>query len=122
MAQQTVSFGSFTGGDHTAYPPPTTFSTFVMWPLGYYQRLTTGAGETYDVYFDTASPPTHEIFQGITLPTCNPGTLAKDTTYYWQVVAHSGLGPAPSPVWQFTTAPPRRPPCAMSPPETPATR
>ena len=46
------------------------------------------------MYFDTASPPTHEIFQGIASPTCNPGTLAKDTTYYWQVVAHSGLGPA----------------------------
>ena len=106
LANDSTSFGSVLGGGRIqSYPPPATTSNPGVSPYGaYYQRVTTGA-ETYDVYFDTASPPTHRIVQGIQQTTSNPGALANNTTYYWQVVAHNGLVAAPSPVWQFATVP-----------------
>ena len=63
-----------------------------------------GDSLTYDIYFDTKSPPVEKVSDDQTETTFNPGTLMVETTYYWQVVAkdeHStstaGL------VWQFTT-------------------
>jgi len=59
----------------------------------------------------------HEVFLGtdpcalasiykFTEPTCDPGTLLKDTTYYWQVKEY---GPPPKtalgPIWSFSTVP-----------------
>jgi hypothetical protein len=58
---------------------------------------------TYDVYFGTSStPPLVSNNQSGTA--YDPGTLANNTTYYWQIVAtdsHAGL--ATGPVWDFTT-------------------
>jgi C1A family cysteine protease len=58
---------------------------------------------TYDVYFGTSStPPLVSNDQSGTA--YDPGTLANNTTYYWQIVAtdnHAGL--TTGPVWDFTT-------------------
>ena len=39
----------------------------------------------YDVYFDTVNPPTTLIASNLILATYNPGVLANNTTYYWQI-------------------------------------
>jgi hypothetical protein len=58
---------------------------------------------TYDVYFGTATPPAL-VSGGQTAATYDPGLLAVDTTYYWQVVAWDEHGLSSSgPVWSFLT-------------------
>jgi glycoprotein endo-alpha-1,2-mannosidase len=62
----------------------------------------TGAASR-DVYFGTSSPGT---FQGNqTAVTFNPGTLAKNTTYYWRIDEHTAAGTVTGDVWSFTTVP-----------------
>lgn len=58
---------------------------------------------SWNVYFGTtASPP----FQTATASrSFNPGTLAANTDYYWQVIATTPGGPVASDVWRFRTAP-----------------
>ncbi|MFQ5856857.1 MAG: M4 family metallopeptidase [Anaerolineae bacterium] len=58
---------------------------------------------TYDVYLDTVNPPVTLVCSGVAAPGCAPGTLALNTTYYWQVVADDGTSVSTGPVWQFTT-------------------
>ncbi|RME43485.1 MAG: peptidase M4 family protein, partial [Chloroflexi bacterium] len=62
-----------------------------------------GDAVTYDVYLDTTNPPATLACSGITTPTCAPGSLALNTTYYWQVAASDGTHVSTGPVWQFTT-------------------
>lgn len=67
----------------------------------------TGHGEpdSYDLYFDTADPPTNLEATGLTSPTYDPGELDPGETYYWKVVSKkSGESDATSDVWSFTTA------------------
>ena len=60
---------------------------------------------TYDVYFGTNPVPGSAELQGSTPTNAWPlARLATATTYYWQVVASSGLLQVSGPVWQFTTA------------------
>ena len=60
-----------------------------------------GATDSSDVYFGTSNPPP---LAGSTAGlTYNPGTLASNQTYYWQVVARNLAGSATSAIWSFTT-------------------
>ncbi len=58
---------------------------------------------TYDVLFDTNATPTAAVCNDTELPACDPGALASDTTYYWQVIAKNPAGETAGPVWSFTT-------------------
>ncbi len=58
---------------------------------------------TYDVFFGTDSPPTTLLCEDLSGPMCDPGPLAENTTYHWQVVATNQAGSTPGPVWSFTT-------------------
>jgi len=58
---------------------------------------------TNDVYFGTNPTPTAaELVSNTTNQSWALPLLAPQTTYYWQIVAHS-VGDAVGPVWQFTT-------------------
>lgn len=60
---------------------------------------------TYDVYMDTAAPPTTLVCSDVDAQECDPSAaLAFCTTYHWQVVAKNACGDtAAGPVWSFTT-------------------
>ena len=59
---------------------------------------------TYDVYFDTESPPVEKVSDDQAETTFDPGTLMVETTYYWQVIAKDEHGASTAGlVWQFTT-------------------
>jgi hypothetical protein len=62
-------------------------------------------GTVYDVYFGTENPPTTLICESLASPECDPGALASDTTYYWQICATNPIGTTVGDVWSFTTAP-----------------
>jgi pectate lyase len=56
---------------------------------------------SWDVYFGTASSPSFRTNKAAR--TFNPGTLAADTDYYWQVVAHTASGSITSDLWRLHT-------------------
>jgi len=56
---------------------------------------------TYDVYLGTTSPT--DLVCSSVSNSCDPGTLAEDTTYKWQVVTKNPGGETLGPVWSFTT-------------------
>jgi len=58
---------------------------------------------TYNVYLGTNPATMTLIATNLTQTTCNPYTLAFNTTYYWQVVASNVVGSIAGPVWTFTT-------------------
>lgn len=62
-----------------------------------------GLTSSYDVYFGTTSPP--PFHHNMTGKYWDPGVLAKETTYYWKVVAKDSHGTSASPVRSFTTIP-----------------
>ena len=66
---------------------------------------------TYDIYFgNTATPP--QVATGQTETTYNPGTLEKNTEYFWKIVAHDDhSNTTEGIVWNFTTVnlPPESP-------------
>jgi Zn-dependent metalloprotease len=62
-----------------------------------------GEAVTYDVLLGTSGPPTDLICDDVSAAACDIGPLEFGTTYTWQVVAQGLNGPAPGPVWSFTT-------------------
>jgi hypothetical protein len=62
--------------------------------------------QRYDVYFGTDNPPTAMIGTNLTEMTCDPGSLAANTTYFWKVVAKNADARTEGPVWSFATAGP----------------
>lgn len=61
-----------------------------------------GAPTSYDVYFDTSTPPGFVVNQASS--PYDPGTMAYSTTYYWQIIPKNGDGDATGcPIWSFTT-------------------
>ena len=58
----------------------------------------------FDVYLDTASPPTVMVDTRLSLPFSSP-TLTSGTTYYWKVKGkdYSSGKTVESEIWQFTT-------------------
>jgi hypothetical protein len=65
---------------------------------------------SYDVHFGTTTTPPlvgHSSASNFALD-----TLSYSTTYYWQIVAQTGVTPLAGPVWSFTTE--------LQPPEAPS--
>ncbi len=59
---------------------------------------------TFDVYFGTNPKPGAAELQGTTSETSwSLTSLAKNTTYYWQIVTHDANGTTPGPIWSFKT-------------------
>jgi hypothetical protein len=57
----------------------------------------------YDVRFGTTNPPPQVSSSQVTA-TYSPGSLAANTTYFWQILARNSAGTTTGPVWSFTTA------------------
>jgi formylglycine-generating enzyme required for sulfatase activity len=64
-----------------------------------------GDAVEYDVYFEAGdSSPDVLVSEDQAGTTYTPGTLAANTTYYWQIIATDGYGwSSASAVWRFTT-------------------
>jgi hypothetical protein len=62
-----------------------------------------GKAASYDVYFGPSTPPPL-VSTGQSTATYTPPDLVSRTMYYWQIVAHNGVGSTTGPVWTFTTA------------------
>lgn len=58
---------------------------------------------TFDVLFDTTSPPQTPICTDIADTVCQPPALSPQTTYFWQVFTDDGVHVVPGPIWSFTT-------------------
>lgn len=84
-------------------PVPTDAATGVLQT----QVLSWAAGTfatQYDVYFEAANPPTALVSANQAGLSYNPGTLAPNTTFFWQVIPKNAGGSATGcPVWSFTT-------------------
>ena len=62
---------------------------------------------TYDVYFETTTPPTTKVSSNQSVTTYDPGTMNYDTKYYWQIIAWDNHNASNSSlIWDFTTASP----------------
>jgi len=58
---------------------------------------------TYDVYFDTDTPPSKKVSEQ-SRNSFDPGTLSYNTAYYWKIVAWDNHDASTSgPIWSFTT-------------------
>jgi hypothetical protein len=57
---------------------------------------------SYDVKFGTTNTPP-QVATGQAAASYAPA-LAASTTYFWQIVAHNGVGATTGPLWSFTTA------------------
>lgn len=69
-----------------------------------------GGPYTFNVLLDTVTPPVNQIETGIAVTTADPGTLAFETPYYWQVIAIDGSNNEyPSDIWSYTTIVPQCP-------------
>jgi hypothetical protein len=60
-------------------------------------------GVTYDLYFDTVSPPAAKVATDLPEASYTP-TLQAGLTYYWQVVARNPAGQTAGPTWSFQVA------------------
>ena len=69
---------------------------------------------SYDVKFGTTNPPP-TVASGQSAASYTPA-LAAGTTYFWQIVAHNGVGSTSGAVWSFTTAAGPQPPAAPASP------
>ena len=59
---------------------------------------------SYDVYFDTATPPTALVSETQLSEEFDPGVLDPLTPYYWKIVSEDHFGlTTDGPVWSFTT-------------------
>jgi hypothetical protein len=65
--------------------------------------LDIGCAITYDVYLGTSPGSLSLVCADSPVPTCDPGSLACCTTYYWKVVAKNCCGLTEGPIWSFVT-------------------
>jgi hypothetical protein len=112
----TGSEWSFTTADAACIDPPTSacdpspvassidisINANVSWGCGV--SVCPGLTPFYDIYFGT--DPTPGFRFTTSAKTWDPGVLAYNTTYYWQIVTVDGNGTTIGPVWSFTTEEP----------------
>ena len=92
-------------------PSPADTSTGVSTTTKLTWTAVTGA-TSYDVYFGTTSSPPKKAT--VTTTSYSPGTLSKNTKYYWQIIPKNACGSASGcSVWSFTTC--ALPGCASNP-------
>src|SRR5579863_263851 len=58
---------------------------------------------SYDVFFGVFSNPS--LVTNTVSTSYSPGTLKSNSTYFWQIVAKTSGGSAPSPIFSFSTGP-----------------
>jgi len=68
----------------------------LSWKAGFYASM-------HEVFFGTDPCSLDSICNMAGEPTCDPGTLFKDTTYYWQVEEYYQGQKHLGPIWSFTT-------------------
>jgi len=74
---------------------------------------------TYDLYFDTMTPPALAN-SGLISASFDPGTMASGTKYYWKIVSWDNHGTSTAgPIWDFTTAGTNNPPNTPNNPNPP---
>jgi len=62
-----------------------------------------GETVTYDLFFDTVTPPATQVITDGDSINFEPGVLDYDSTYYWQVFAKDTYGnTSEGPIWSFT--------------------
>jgi hypothetical protein len=82
------------------YPANLAINADVRYPLTWQAGATEPT--SYDVFFGTSSPPPFVGNQST--KSFNPGTMACETQYYWQIVPKNAYGDAANcPIWSFTT-------------------
>jgi hypothetical protein len=81
-------------------PSPSTGSTGIS--MGSTLTWNAPGATSYAVSFGASNPPPL-MASAVTSASYNPGTLATNTTYFWQVTAINSGGSTPGPVWSFTT-------------------
>jgi len=59
----------------------------------------------YDLYLDTACPPSRKVAEDWPDSRYDPGDLACDETYCWRVVAKNDCASTEGPVWRLSTGP-----------------
>ncbi|TET32690.1 MAG: hypothetical protein E3J72_19170, partial [Planctomycetota bacterium] len=85
-------------------PAPGDTATGVLLDADLFWGAAAGA-TSYDVYFDTVSPPV--TFQGNQPGTSfDPGGLADDTSYYWRIDTVNAFGTTTGVEWSFKTGAP----------------
>jgi hypothetical protein len=59
---------------------------------------------SFNLVYDTTSPPTQYEIDGLTTSSYNPGVLFYNTTYYWTITAiDEHQAQTQGPIWSFTT-------------------
>jgi len=91
---------------HDPIPPDGATDVVVGIDLGWIGGDPDGGLVTYDVYFDTSSPPS-QVAWNQSEAMYDPGILYYETPYYWRIVAWDAFGASTGgPIWSFTTAHP----------------
>jgi len=105
--QTASAIASFTGGTGGGLPAAVTVFSPATGATNVDPNVTlmwgAVAADSYDVYFGTTSPP--PPITNTTSTSFTPGTLAANTTYYWQVNSRNSAGATQSAVQTFSTGP-----------------
>ena len=100
-----VSFSTPAGGTQPPTAPANPSPASGTSGVGTNPTLTwSSAGATsYAINFGTTNPPPSTGTSTGT-PSYTPGTLASNTTYFWQIIASNSIGSTPGPIWSLTTS------------------
>jgi PLD-like domain len=101
----TVTFSTPASGSQPPTAPASPSPANGTAAVGTSPALTwTSAGATsYAINFGTTNPPP-STGTSTSSPSYSPGTLASNTTYFWQIIAMNGAGSTAGPIWTFATS------------------
>lgn len=57
----------------------------------------------YDILLDEFNPPRIKVASSISVTSLRPGTLKKNTPYFWRIIANDGKDSTQSQIYKFTT-------------------